>query len=642
MNRVLEVFAEPISNGGQESFFMNVLQAIDTSDISIDLLTPYYCDNNYYRKILKEKKSHIYCWNLKFKPGKSRFFYIKLFGKFFHKHNYDVVHIHSGSISALAYIAYAARKAGVKKIIVHSHATGIKNIKHFLIKNIATPIMNYSATDFFACSEVAGEWKFSKRICKDKLKVIKNGVNIDKFSYNESIRNKYRNILDVNKETLLLGHVGRFSYEKNQEFIVEILNELVEEGINVKLLLIGTGETEDKVKKLVENYYLKDSVIFMGNVNNVYDYMQAMDILVLPSRFEGFPVVAIEAQAAGLPIIASNNITKEIKLSNSVVFENLDSPQEWKKRVLQYKNQKRNDNTNLLIAAGYDISATANELKEIYSLNNEIKKLSSDEIKKIELDILLEFKKVCEINDLQFYLCGGTMLGAARHKGFIPWDDDIDICMIRDDYERLIQIYNKNEKLFSSNIELKCFENNTFASPYIKIINNRTKVIDKNYDLEDVDSLWIDVLPVDGLPSDEKEVVKIYKKTAFWRRIMLLSVVKSGVGKNIFKKIFKPIIAKPIAKIIGRKKCTKELIKIGKKYDVNDSEYVGIVTWGLYGPSERMRKSEYLQSVDVEFEGHKFKAMSCWNSYLSNLYGDYMKLPPVEKRISHELEVYLE
>ncbi len=270
---------------------------------------------------------------------------------------------------------------------------------------------------------------------------------------------------------------------------------------------------------------------------------------------------------------------------------------------------------------------------------NDCKQLSPKEIKTVELNILLEFQKFCDNNNLTFYLCGGTLLGSIRHKGFIPWDDDIDVCMIRSDYEKLIQICNSCTKKLPNNLKLICFENSTLYAPYIKILDTTTFIKEEKVKNNKSNSLWIDILPVDGLPSDTNKVKKIYKKTYFWRKIWLLSIVRLGYGKNIFKIIIKPIFIL-FSKIIGQKKCTRKLIKIAKKNDVATSEYVGIVSWGLYGPGERMRKKEFLESVEVEFEGHMFKTMSCWDSYLKNLYGDYMKLPPKEKRINHQMKVY--
>lgn len=373
--KVLELLCEPISNGGQEAFVMNIYNNIDMTDLQIDLFTPYYCDNNFYKNQVKARGGKIYARGLSFNPGGLKFNIIAPIRAIIRKNKYDVVHIHSGSVLSLACASFAARLEKVDKIIVHSHSTAdVHTLKRDMIKKIATPIINKCSTDFFACSKKAGEWKFSKKICKNKLKVIKNGINIDKFVFNNKIRNDIRSEMGIDDNTMFLGHVGRFSYEKNQEFLIELLDRLVKNGEKAKLLLIGTGETEDKVRKLVEEYGLKDRVIFKGNVNNVYDYMQAMDIFVLPSRFEGLGIVAIEAQAAGLPVVTSTEVPKDIVITKNVQRVDLEDIDKWIKSIKSFKNIDREDTAFEIKKAGYDIYETAKKLKIAYGFNN-IKKV---------------------------------------------------------------------------------------------------------------------------------------------------------------------------------------------------------------------------------------------------------------------------
>lgn len=266
----------------------------------------------------------------------------------------------------------------------------------------------------------------------------------------------------------------------------------------------------------------------------------------------------------------------------------------------------------------------------------EKRKLSPDEIKKIELDILLEFARFCKENNLRYYLAGGTLLGAIRHKGFIPWDDDIDVCMPRKDYLKFIKTFGG----WNENLEVKSNLKNNFGAPFSKIMDLRTK-IDAKYTDNDIDTnLWIDVFPVDGLPENLEEVKEVYDKCDFYRRLLLLTGAKLGEGKSIFKKYAKYLL-KPLANIYGKKRCIDNIEKIAAKYPYDDCEYVGAITWGLYGVGERMLKSEFEQAVEVEFEGHRFPAFSCWDSYLKGLYGDYMKLPPIEKRKTHDMVAYL-
>jgi len=266
----------------------------------------------------------------------------------------------------------------------------------------------------------------------------------------------------------------------------------------------------------------------------------------------------------------------------------------------------------------------------------EYKILSNQELKEKELNILLYFQKFCQKHNLHFYLSGGTLLGAIRHHGFIPWDDDIDVCMPREDYDRLIGIYSNNDQKYC----LRSEELGNFTAPFAKIVDTSTW-IDSQFTLDDNNSqLWIDIFPVDGLPESLEEVKDIYKKCNFYRRIFLITDAKLGEGKSAFHKYSKYIL-KPLSLLYGKKRCVEKIEQIAQKYQYNQCKYVGAITWGLYGAGERMLKSEFEKQVMVEFEGHKFPAFSCWDSYLHGLYGDYMKLPPVEKRQTHDMKVYV-
>lgn len=265
-----------------------------------------------------------------------------------------------------------------------------------------------------------------------------------------------------------------------------------------------------------------------------------------------------------------------------------------------------------------------------------MKKLNLDEIKIIELKILLELDNFCKKNNLKYYLAGGTLLGAIRHKGFIPWDDDIDVCMPREDYEFLVNNFTSNNK----NLIIKSSLLNNLDIPFAKILDMSTEIDSKFDESETKKYLWIDIFPVDGLPENLDRVKEIYSICNFYRTILLLADAKLGEGTTLFRKCSKYIL-KPLAKLYGKKRCVEKLEKIAQSNSYETSKYVGIVTWGLYGIGERMLKSEFKKSIEIEFEGHKFLAFSCWDSYLKGLYGNYMELPPVEKRKTHNMTVYL-
>ena len=265
-----------------------------------------------------------------------------------------------------------------------------------------------------------------------------------------------------------------------------------------------------------------------------------------------------------------------------------------------------------------------------------MRQLTLDEIKKIELDMLIKFNDFCQKRNFRYYLSGGTLLGAVRHKGFIPWDDDIDVCMPRIDYERFVKSFYSE----TSRLQVKSNILNNFSAPFAKMVDTYT-FVNSTYSSSDIGTnLWIDIFPIDGLPENIELVKNIYEKCSFFRTILSLNDAKLGEGTTTFRKYSK-FLLQPIAKLYGKKHCIDKIERIAKQYSYNESQYVGAITWGLYGVGERMLKADFEKSVEVEFEGYKFPTFSCWDSYLQGLYGDYMQLPPLEKRKTHDMEVYI-
>lgn len=268
-------------------------------------------------------------------------------------------------------------------------------------------------------------------------------------------------------------------------------------------------------------------------------------------------------------------------------------------------------------------------------------KLTLKEIQQAELDIMIEFDKVARENGLKYALWAGTLIGAVRHHGFIPWDDDIDVTMPRPDYEKLIRL-NKEKKLWPDHLELCCFEDGTLDTPFLKIYDRRTTVIEQNYNKGKTQSLWIDVFPVDGLPEDEKEIQKFYRKGLFLSKLNVLVAANNGFGKGRLKTLVKDIFLKPIAKLIGRRRIAEMQYKHGTKYPYETSPKCGMCTWAYDGPGQALTKEEYETLVELPFEGHYFYAMSAWDKNLRGIFGDYMQLPPESERITHDLEAYRE
>lgn len=256
-----------------------------------------------------------------------------------------------------------------------------------------------------------------------------------------------------------------------------------------------------------------------------------------------------------------------------------------------------------------------------------MKLLSLREIQLKELEILVAFDKFCKENNLRYYLSGGTLLGAIRHKGFIPWDDDIDICMPRPDYKKMIEIFpEKYEEKFL----LRCAERNNYEISYARLVDLKT-FVDTKRSFGFDNNLWIDIFPVDGVSENINTQKNIFRKGYNYGRILILYYSKFIIAKNPIYTIPKFLLM-IFLKMGGTKYFRNQILKMANDYD--KSFNVGVLT-GRAGIGEVMNKIEFEKTVLVDFEGYKFPTFSCWDSYLKNLYGDYMKLPPEKERESH-------
>ena len=297
--------------GGVESVIMNYYRHLDHSKIHFDFI----CD---------EDSTHIPYDEIK-KLGGRVFLvpkyqklpkYLKALEKIFKENQYRIVHSNINTLSVFP--LYAAKKAGVPIRISHSHSTSNpKEWKRNLIKNILRPFSKRYATDYFACSELAGRYLFgNKAFDRGEVKIIHNAIDVDKFKFDEAARKKLRQEFGIKDSTVVIGHVGRFVQQKNHTFLVDVFKEYHKKNPDSKLLLVGSGPLEDEIKKKVERLDLEDSVLFLGQRDDINKLYSVMDVFCLPSLYEGLPVVGIEAQATGLPTIFSNRISKEVIVSS--------------------------------------------------------------------------------------------------------------------------------------------------------------------------------------------------------------------------------------------------------------------------------------------------------------------------------------
>lgn len=285
---------------------------------------------------------------------------------------YDVIHLHTKQWKSFC-VEQVAKECGIKKIVIHSHSTGIdtqdikkkewETIQHYRLRNKVSKDLG---TDFWACSWLAADFLFGSNIPKSDIRILKNGIDVSRFIYNKAVRDKIRKDLNL-EDNYIIGHVGRFTYSKNHEFLIELFSHVVAEQSSARLLLVGSGELENFIKSKIEMLNLSDKVIFLGQRLDVNELYQAMDIFTLPSRFEGLSMALIEAQAAGLRCVASDNVPDEAVISNNLKKIPLDISM-WKSQVLQWSaGYYRKDMYNEITQKGYNINTEIKKVEKLYS-----------------------------------------------------------------------------------------------------------------------------------------------------------------------------------------------------------------------------------------------------------------------------------
>ena len=287
------------------------------------------------------------------------------------KNNYDVIHLHT-SFWKSTLVEEIALNCGIPKIIVHSHSTNVdilddsKRKEAEKVHNIVKQEFNTNlATDFCACSNMAADWLFGEQIPRDKIKIMKNAINVEKFIFNEKTRNKVRAELGL-ENSFVITNVGRFVYQKNQEFLISVFAEVSKKINNAKLLLVGDGILKDKYKGLVKQLDVEDKVIFTGVRNDIADILQASDVFCLPSRFEGLPITLIEAQTTGLKCLASNLITNEICITENIELLSLEK-EIWSEELQNIsKGYQRLNMYDQITCKGYNIKEQIKEVEKLY------------------------------------------------------------------------------------------------------------------------------------------------------------------------------------------------------------------------------------------------------------------------------------
>lgn len=362
MIRVLQI-VDSMDLGGIQSFIMNIYRKIDKSKIQFDFLV-FRETEQYFEKEIYFLGGRIYKI-----PGrrdgilKTR----KALNVFFNNHSeYNVVHYQTSSISFIDPIEIAY-KHKVKDIIVHAHSTRapggkIQTILHKVNKNKISKYSNH----YLACGDAALKWMYGKTQCEDSAVIVYNGISLSDYQFNGKYREKIRKEFHIS-EKYVIGHIGRFSKVKNHKFLLDIFMEIENRKSEAVLLLIGTGELIEEIKKMVVEKGVEKKVIFAGVRSDVDELVSAMDIMVFPSLYEGFPVTLIEAQVSGLPCVISDTISDEVILNDNVKQVSLNEKAKvWADITLE--NGCRECEYDKFENSEFSIMNTIKKLYEIYGV----------------------------------------------------------------------------------------------------------------------------------------------------------------------------------------------------------------------------------------------------------------------------------
>ena len=355
--------------GGIETFVMNYYRHIDREKIQFDFINIY--DKLYYQDEIEALGGKVYTVASYYKHPLR---YLRQVKQIIRENRYRVVHCNMNS-AVFVYPLMAAKRGGAKTIIAHSHNSSsdkglLKAVLHTLNKHL---IPRY-ATDFFACSETAGRWFFSDKICNsDRFTVIPNAIDLDTFKPDDASRAAKRHELGIADGTLVLGHVGRFAKQKNHDFLVDVFAKVHEQRPDSVLLLVGQGPLEGEIKEKVARLGLADAVLFLGKRDDVNELYRAMDVFVLPSLYEGLGTVLIEAQACGCRALAADVVPESAKATALLDFLPLEKGAgAWATAILDGA-ASRTDTDDDSVNEQYDIRKASEKLAAFYREKNRIK-----------------------------------------------------------------------------------------------------------------------------------------------------------------------------------------------------------------------------------------------------------------------------
>lgn len=352
-------YLRALNIGGAETFVYNVLDKIDTDSFSIDVVLQ--SDKNENKRLIRlcEKKHITIHYTCPFEKN-----YFKSYGqllKLVETNQYDIIHYHANSlINNIPLLV--ARKTGCR-LVVHSHnsSNNIGGLIGRSLHYLNRWILIHSNAVCLSCSDKAGKWMFGNK----PYSIINNGINLDTFKFDPNSRSSLRKELSIDEETFVWGHVSRFVQAKNHKFLIACFEAYNRVYPNAKLVLLGDGPLFDDVKTSTKN----ENIVFLGSLQDTSKYYSMFDVMVFPSFFEGLPFVLVEAQASGLPILASDTITRLVDVSGSITYHSLnDGIDGWVESIPQ-KNctDKRYELIQKMKGSEFDSIVTVQQICSKYS-----------------------------------------------------------------------------------------------------------------------------------------------------------------------------------------------------------------------------------------------------------------------------------
>lgn len=347
------------TTGGIKTVIMNYYEHIDRNEVQFDFIVDKNSPIKNYSDI-ESLGGKVY----EVTSLKNPFAYLHQCRRIFRKNDYLVVHGYVNTLNVFP--MFAAFLAGVPVRISENLSTGHPGEKKTIVKNILRRFSRIFPTHIAANSVYSGEWMYKKKHM-DKCRIIRNGIDLDKFSYNPTLREKIRNEYGW-QDKFVVGHIGRYQYQKNHNFLIDVFEQVHKKCPEAILALIGYGDLKEEIFAKIEKLGLTDFVVDLGGREDIALFYNAMNCFVLPSFYEGLPVVGIEAQATGLPCIMSDEITHETEITDNVSFIGLDkSADVWADAVLRHRTFERKDVSAQVTQNGYNIVTEAAALQQYYS-----------------------------------------------------------------------------------------------------------------------------------------------------------------------------------------------------------------------------------------------------------------------------------